>query len=87
MAGKTGSTDENADAWFVGFTPQLSTAVWMGAPRARVSMYNVGAFPRVYGGTYPAMIFGEYMRSVLAEQAPVPFPPPEPPTRDAKALS
>ena len=87
VAGKTGSTDENADAWFVGFTPQLSTAVWMGAPRARVSMYNVGAFPRVYGGTYPAMIFGEYMRSVLAEQAPVPFPPPEPPTRDAKALS
>jgi penicillin-binding protein 1A len=65
VAGKTGSTDENADAWFVGFTPELSTAVWMGAPQARVSMYNVGAFPRVYGGTYPARIFGEYMRGVL----------------------
>ena len=67
VAGKTGSTDENADAWFIGFTPELSTAVWMGAPQGRVSMYNVGAFPRVYGGTYPARIFGEYMRGVLAE--------------------
>ena len=87
VAGKTGSTDENADAWFVGFTPQLSTAVWMGAPRARVSMYNVGAFPRVYGGTYPARIFGEFMRSLLAGQPAVPFPPPEPPTRASNALA
>ena len=86
VAGKTGSTDENADAWFIGFTPQLSTAVWMGAPQARVSMYNVGAFPRVYGGTYPAMIFGQFMRSVLAEQPGVPFPPPQPPTRPPRAL-
>ena len=86
VAGKTGSTDENADAWFIGFTPQLSTAVWMGAPRAGVSMYNVGAVPRVYGGTYPARIFGEYMRNVLAEQPDVPFPPPEPPTRECSAL-
>jgi penicillin-binding protein 1A len=86
VAGKTGSTDENADAWFIGFTPQLSTAVWMGAARARVSMYNVGAVPRVYGGTYPATIFGQYMRSVLAEQPAVPFPAPEPPTRVSNAL-
>ena len=67
VAGKTGSTDENADAWFVGFTPQLSTAVWMGAPGARVSMYNVGGVPRVYGGTYPARIFGDYMGAALAD--------------------
>lgn len=56
------------------------------APRARMSMYNVGAFPRVYGGTYPARISGECMRSVLAEQPAVPFPPPEPPTRLSNAL-
>src|SRR5206468_12453545 len=32
VAGKTGSTDNNLNAWFVGFTPELSTAVWMGSP-------------------------------------------------------
>ncbi len=77
VAGKTGSTDENTDAWFVGVTPKLSTAVWMGSPAGKVSMYNVGAFPRVYGGTYPAMIFGAYMRQALADQPPVDFLPPD----------
>ncbi|MGH9222809.1 MAG: transglycosylase domain-containing protein [Acidimicrobiales bacterium] len=81
VGGKTGSADENADAWFVGYTPQLATAVWMGAPQGRVSMYNVGIFPRVYGGTYPAMIFGAYMRAVLADQPVLGFPEPAPYTR------
>jgi penicillin-binding protein 1A len=78
VGGKTGSTDLNQDAWFVGVTPKLATAVWMGAPGGKVSMYNVGAFPRVYGGTYPAMIFGAYMKQFLADQAPVGFAPPDP---------
>ena len=77
VAGKTGSTDENTDAWFVGVTPKLATAVWMGSPGGKVSMYNVGAFPRVYGGTYPAMIYGAYMRQFLAGQTVVDFAPPE----------
>jgi penicillin-binding protein 1A len=87
VAGKTGSADENADAWFVGFTPQLSTAVWMGAPQARVSMYNVGIFPRVYGGTYPAMIFGSYMRAVLDGFPPIPFQAPGPLPRGPTTLT
>ncbi len=77
VAGKTGSTDLNQDAWFVGVTPRLATAVWMGSPAGKVSMYNVGAFPRVYGGTYPAMIFGNFMRQYLAGQPPVDFAPPD----------
>ncbi|MDQ3896489.1 MAG: penicillin-binding protein, partial [Actinomycetota bacterium] len=77
VAGKTGSTDLNQDAWFVGVTPKLATAVWMGSPAGKVSMYNVGIFPRVYGGTYPAMIFGDFMRQFLAGQTPVDFPPPD----------
>jgi len=81
VAGKTGSADENADAWFVGYTPQLATAVWMGAPQGRVSMYNVGIFPRVYGGTYPAMIFGAYMGAVHASLPVLTFPEPLPYTR------
>ena len=77
VAGKTGSTDENQDAWFVGVTPKLATAVWMGSPAGKVSMYNVGAFPRVYGGTYPAMIYGAYMRQFLAGQQVIDFAAPE----------
>jgi membrane peptidoglycan carboxypeptidase len=77
VAGKTGSADQNWDAWFVGVTPKLATAVWMGSPNGKVSMYNVGDYPRVYGGTYPALIFGRYMRQYLAGQAPVDFAPPD----------
>jgi membrane peptidoglycan carboxypeptidase len=78
VAGKTGSTDNNADAWFVGVTPKLSTAVWMGAPATNgIPMRNVGQFPIVYGGTYPAMIYGAFMRQFLAGQAVVDFVPPE----------
>ena len=89
VAGKTGSTDLNQDAWFVGVTPKLATAVWMGSPAGKVSMYNVGAYPRVYGGTYPAMIFGAYMREYLADETPVPFATPDrvPNQRAPKFLS
>jgi penicillin-binding protein 1A len=82
IAGKTGSADENADAWFIGYTPQLATAVWMGAPEGRVPMYNVGIFPRVYGGTYPAMIFHSYMAAALDGQDALTFPAPDPPSPD-----
>jgi penicillin-binding protein 1A len=78
VAGKTGSTDNEADAWFVGVTPKLATAVWMGAPAGYdIPMRNVGPYPIVYGGTYPAMIFGNYMRQFLAGQAVVDFLQPE----------
>jgi penicillin-binding protein 1A len=55
-AGKTGTTEENYDAWFVGFTPYLTTAVWMGNPNGQVSMANLGGVAN-FGGTYPAMIW------------------------------
>ena len=78
VAGKTGSTDNEADAWFVGVTPKLATSVWMGAPAGYgIPMRNVGAFPIVYGGTYPAMIYGNYMRQFLAGQQVIDFAAPE----------
>jgi membrane peptidoglycan carboxypeptidase len=78
VAGKTGSTDNNIDAWFVGVTPKLATAVWMGDPADNEhSMYNVGVFPKVFGGTYPAMIFSAYMKQFLAGQAVIDFAPPD----------
>jgi penicillin-binding protein 1A len=55
-AGKTGTTDDYTDAWFVGYTPRLSTAVWVGHPNARTSMGS-GAF----GGTYAAPVWQDYM--------------------------
>ncbi len=64
-AGKTGTTDEKSDAWFAGYTPQLSTVVWMGDPAGRTPMKNVGGIA-VFGGTYPARIWKAYMDAVLA---------------------
>ncbi len=64
-AGKTGTTDDYADAWFVGFTPQLVTAVWVGYPHARIPMTSVHGI-RVMGGTFPAQIWREFMLAAHA---------------------
>lgn len=70
-AGKTGTTENNTDTWFVGFTPYLTTAVWMGFPDEAKSM------PRIYGqelfgGLYPAKAFSSFNKAYLAlEQKPV----------------
>jgi penicillin-binding protein 1A len=72
-AGKTGTTDDHGDAWFVGGTPQLATAVWMGATTGRVPMHNVGGI-EVFGGTYPARIWQAFMSSQLAGQPAPGFP-------------
>jgi penicillin-binding protein 1A len=61
--GKTGTTDKNIDAWFVGFTPRLSTAVWVGFPGdARRSMNGLFFGANIDGGTFPAQIWGDYMK-------------------------
>ena len=76
-AGKTGTTSDYADAWFVGYVPQLATAVWMGSPEGNVEMRNVGGV-RVTGGSYPARIWQAFMGPALAGQPVVPFPDPPP---------
>lgn len=58
-AGKTGTTDNNVDAWFVGYTPDLVTAVWIGDDSGSRSL---GA---VYGGTIPARIWHDYMAAAV----------------------
>lgn len=65
LAGKTGTTENHADAWFIGYVPQLSTAVWVGYPDSLVPMTDVGGIA-VSGGTYPARIFARYMKPALA---------------------
>ncbi|MGI8793672.1 MAG: transglycosylase domain-containing protein [Acidimicrobiales bacterium] len=64
VAGKTGTSEEWNDAWFVGFTPQLATAVWMGAASGQVPMRNVGGV-RVTGGSYPASIWRAFMAEAI----------------------
>jgi penicillin-binding protein 1A len=59
-AGKTGTTDNFNDAWFVGYTPKLATATWVGYPNALIQMNNVHGIS-VQGGSFPAQIWHDYM--------------------------
>ncbi|MDY0341822.1 MAG: penicillin-binding transpeptidase domain-containing protein, partial [Coriobacteriia bacterium] len=65
-AGKTGTTQEYRDAWFVGYTPELATAVWMGHVEGQVEMKSVHG-KRVTGGSFPAQIWASYMKAALAD--------------------
>ena len=67
VAGKTGTTQEYGDAWFVGFAPQLATAVWVGHPDRITPMTNVHG-RKVTGGSFPATIWKSTMTEALAGQ-------------------
>ena len=65
VAGKTGTTENYGDAWFVGYTPQLAVAVWVGYPDRLQPMLNEFDGEPVAGGTYPALIFKTFAKSAL----------------------
>jgi penicillin-binding protein 1A len=67
-AGKTGTTDKHADAWFVGYTPDLSTAVWMGYQAGEIPMENVHGIA-VSGGSFPAEIWRLAMERMIGLRA------------------
>jgi membrane peptidoglycan carboxypeptidase len=79
--GKTGTQENNTNAWFVGGTKQLATAVWVGDPDAYTAMVGIKGFEfsKVQGGTYPALIWKNYMDGahfgVPAEDWDAPAPP------------
>src|SRR5262249_15110008 len=75
VSGKTGTTTDNADAWFVGYIPQLTTAVWVGYPGGEVPMQNVHGIA-VSGGSFPAEIWKAYMEQATAKLPVVNFPEP-----------
>jgi penicillin-binding protein 1A len=78
-AGKTGTTDSEKDAWFDGFTPQYTVAVWMGDPINSDPMQGgVLRVGRVFGATYPAKIWAETMLNTVAQLPPLPFTQPNP---------
>jgi membrane carboxypeptidase/penicillin-binding protein len=65
-AGKTGTTQNNTDGWFIGLTPDLATGVWVGAqdPTVRFSSTSLGQ-----GANTGLPIYGYYMKKVYAEQS------------------
>ena len=78
--GKTGTAQENVDAWFCGYTQELSTCVWVGFPREQTPLLNIEGVPAVYGGTIPAAIWHDYMLEAMQMYAPeggLPYPTPE----------
>jgi membrane peptidoglycan carboxypeptidase len=71
VAGKTGTSADYRDAWFVGYSPELVAGVWVG---------NDDSMPtkRVTGGGLPAQIWGSFMVTALKGQRPTPLPRAEP---------
>ena len=79
IAGKTGTTDEAENTWFVGFTPQLSTAVWIGdateSGRSLVGRTIGGVyFPKIYGSDLAAPMWRDYMSQAVANDPALPIP-------------
>jgi penicillin-binding protein 1A len=91
-AGKTGTNEKHADAWFAGYTPDLATTVWVGYTRAEIPMENVHGIA-VAGGTFPAEIWRLFMDPALEGVPRTRFPEPDsypvwkPFTRGRYALS
>jgi len=80
-AGKTGTTDNQVDAWFAGYTPKLTAAVWVGFPPDPATgrtpaMTNVRGGP-VTGGSVPATIWQRFMKDAVAGTPPASFVEPQ----------
>ncbi len=73
-AGKTGTTTDNASAWFSGYTPQLATSVAMFRDNASQSLNGIGGLNAVTGGSFPAKIWDLYMKNALKGVPIVDFP-------------
>jgi penicillin-binding protein 1A len=71
-AGKTGTTENHADAWFDGYTRQLATVVWMGYQQGEIPMLDVHG-EAVAGATFPVPIWHEYMTAVLWKRPALQF--------------
>jgi len=85
-AGKTGTAEDNADAWFVGFTPTLSTAVWMGYSDGRRPLLGIKGVSQVQGGTIPARTWAAFMSQAVKDVPVTDFDKPAPIQPIADAL-
>jgi penicillin-binding protein 1A len=73
VAGKTGTAENYADAWFCGYVPQLAACVWVGYPGSEQPLVNVEGLPAVFGGSIPAEIWHDFMTTALANAPVQPF--------------
>jgi penicillin-binding protein 1A len=73
-AGKTGTAENESDAWFCGFVPQLASCVWIGYPAAEIPMKSLDGFSPVVGGSVPARIWHHFMVPALAGVRVIRFP-------------
>ncbi len=80
VAGKTGTTQDYTNVWFVGYTRQVSTAVWVGFPEGQRPMDTYFGGP-VFGGTHAAPIWRDFMTAAVAGMPVVGFPAPPPAER------
>ncbi|GGW83256.1 transglycosylase domain-containing protein [Streptomyces bobili] len=86
VAGKTGTTDGNKSAWFVGYTPQLSTAITMfrydddetKKNRTFLEMFGTGGQKKIHGASFPAEIWHDYMAEAMKNLPKKSFPEPVP---------
>ncbi|MFE7622674.1 transglycosylase domain-containing protein [Streptomyces sp. NPDC057509] len=86
VAGKTGTTDDNLSAWFVGYTPQLSTAISMyrldddekNKNRAFEKMYGTGGQDKIHGASFPAQVWHDYMAEAMKGEEAEAFAKAEP---------
>jgi penicillin-binding protein 1A len=95
VAGKTGTTENYGDAWFVGYTPQLVVAVWVGYPDTLRPMLTEFQGDPVAGGTYPALIWKSFVETALpylershpdGGYQPESFPSPSTPSAEPRRL-
>ena len=76
VAGKTGTTENYGDAWFVGYTPQLVVAVWVGYPTTLRPMLTEFRGEPVTGGSFPALIWKSFAEKALKDEEPLGFSSP-----------
>jgi membrane peptidoglycan carboxypeptidase len=75
-AGKTGTSQSNASAWFAGYTPQLSATVALFRDSASESLNGIGGLTSVTGGSFPARIWTAFMKGALRNEPVMSFPAP-----------
>lgn len=78
IAGKTGTAQAYRAAWFVGYTPSVVTAVWMGHSDGLASLRNINGVGNVTGGSHPAIAFSQVMTAALGDRPAESFPEPVP---------
>ncbi|HUF32110.1 MAG TPA: transglycosylase domain-containing protein [Acidimicrobiales bacterium] len=77
-AGKTGTSQDSGNAWFVGYTPTLSTAVWMGYRDSNKALRNIKGVRAVTGGSFPARTWQDFMTKALVNREAPDFNEPAP---------